>query len=238
MSRKVLITSIGRTATLSLTQWMNQFPGVQAYHERGKDDPYFLYLSQFDAYAHFTEHYLNQRDALALKSGSDTYLEVNPYFRFANQDHLKKLGWSTVFIVRHPRTYLTSVYRRKLFTAADTSFQKLPESNDLMYSEWDRSSRFQKLCWYYAQVHQYILNGQYTFFQSETLVEDRAVQEEFLKAIGLDQISEIPNFPHLNQSHKSTLTHQLDWDSLSADDMKTYTDLCTPLIAKLGYELS
>lgn len=238
MSKKVLITSIGRTATLSLTQWLNQISGVEAYHERGKEDPYFLYLSQFKAYTEFTQQYLSQRDALSKQSAEDTYVEVNPYFRFADPDFLKDLGWIKVFLVRHPKTYLESVYRRKLFTAADTSFQKLPEPNDDMHKHWDEYSRFQKLCWYYTQVHEFMLKGQYTYFKSETLIKDRTVQGEFLKAIGLEHQTEIPDVPHLNQSNSGMPGETLDWSDLTSSDLETYEKLCKPLIVKLGYELS
>ncbi|MDC7999125.1 hypothetical protein [Gilvibacter sediminis] len=238
MSKKVLITSIGRTATLSLTQWLNQISGVQAYHERGKEDPFFLYLSQFKAYTEFTQQYLSQRDALSEQSAEEIYVEVNPYFRFADRDFLKDLGWIKLFLVRHPRTYLESVYRRKLFTTADTSFQKLPEPNDDMYKQWKESSRFQKLCWYYTQVHQYVLKEQYTYFRSEALIKNRPVQEEFLNAIGLEHQTEIPDFPHLNQSNSGMRGETLDWSALTSNDLETYEELCKPLIVKLGYELS
>ena len=250
MGQKVLITSIGRTATSSLNALLNQLPNVSSYHERGTGDPYFLCLSRYSAYQNFCKDYLNSRDLLANKSEAEFYVEVNPYFRFADVDHLKSLGWNIIFLVRHPKTYLESVFNRALFTDHDRSFQKLPSQSDPFYDNWDTSSRFEKLCWYYHDVHTHILAKNQPIITYESLSEGVGLAQ-LLEQIGLNTKVDRLRLPYLNKSEAhnkrqflrkllgrpTNMGAQLQWTSLSAQELNTYQKLCKPLITKLGYEL-
>ena len=251
MSKKILITSIGRTATSSINALLAQFSGVISHHEKGKNDPYFLFLSQFDAYQKFTQDYLKDRDDQANRSGAKIYVEVNPYFRFVDHEFLRSKGWSTLFIVRHPKTYLESVYRRKLFMPNDSSFQKLPDSSDPFYEQWPTCSRFEKLCWYYSQVHEFVLNENHPFFRYESLVGEGQDLPRLLNEVGIKDFDvNTIKLPHLNKSgihsksqilqtalsRSNKIPDELQWEVLTEAERKTYDSVCRPLLTKLGYE--
>ncbi|RFN57969.1 hypothetical protein [Marixanthomonas ophiurae] len=250
--KKVLITSIGRTGTVSLTQFLNTIDQVSCFHEKERQDVPFLFLSQLNQFSNITENYFKQRDIEASKMDCDFYIEVNPYFRFADKKILDSLGWEKVFIVRNPRTYLESVYTRNLYTKSDTTCGQFPDNSDPISKEWETLTRFQKLCWYYGKVHEYIAQSENSNYQFEKLTSSPEALKKLIFDIGIDQ-TRIENYhlPKRNTSFKnkikrkisstlkneSTVIKPLDWTKLSEDEMKFYNLYCKKPAKSLGYVL-
>ena len=250
--KKILITSIGRTGTLSLTHYLDSLSQVRCIHEKDRQDVPFLFLSQVDKFSNITNQYLTKRDSQLSQLDCDYYIEVNPYFRFASDQQLSNLGWETVYLVRKSKTYLESVYTRKLFSDEDYVLNQMPNNDDPYSANWFSLSRFQKLCWYYSRAHQHILNSGKSYYRFEEIVKDEKALKELLSHMGLN-VPAISNFelPKLNSSFKNkikrkllafvrgekTKVESLDWTKLTQEDLKTYDELCVSLEKKMGYVL-
>ena len=249
---KTLITSIGRTGTKSLSHFLDQIPEVCSFHEKEKQDISFLFLSQLPQFSNLTESYLKKRDEGIKELHTKHYIEVNPYLRFADVQILSSLGWKKVFIVRHPKTYLESVFKRNLFSIDDFQINQFPDDSDPISEEWVSLSRFQKLCWYYSKVHTYILASKLPFYKMEELITDADQLKEFISDLGIN-VSNISDFTlaKVNSSKTNQLKNnarlflkgekiqkrELDWGSLSREELSTYEQYCETLHTPLGYVL-
>ena len=250
---KILITSIGRTGTKSLAYFLDDISGVQCFHHKeGNKDLPFLFLSQLKDYSNITTDYLKKRNKVAEKAKTNFYIEVNPYFRFANTEILQKLGWKKIFIVRHPKSYLESVYKRTLFTDEDYIINQYPNDDDPFSEKWNTITRFEKLCWCYKKVHEHILDTETPFYRFEDLVKKPDTLKSLVETIGIDT-SKINSFklPKRNTSKQNKFRHvikaglrgkatkvsPLIWSSLTAKEKETYETHCLPLAKRLGYVL-
>ncbi len=251
--KKFLITSIGRTGTKSVQKYLDAIPGVLCFHHKvGRKDVPFLFLSQIEEYSNITSAYLEERTKEAETCKEEYYIEVNPYLRFADPKVLKQLGWEKLFLVRHPKTYLESVFIRELFSEYDNSLHQMPSNEDPFSEKWTEATRFQKLCWYYAYTHEYIEKSGNKYYRYEDVVKKKQVLEDFLDHIGISKkASENTPLPKLNttgtykmrRSMRALLDGKwpditpLDWSKLSEEELGTYRELCLPIAEKLGYVL-
>lgn len=250
--KKILITSIGRTGTTSLTTYLDRIPGVKCFHHKiGRRDVPYLFFSQIDSYSNLAKGYLENRNDDIASLDCDVYIEVNPYLRFANPVHLKELGWNKVFLVRNPKTYLQSVFVRETLSDNDHVLNQLPQNDDPFSPDWHKRTRFEKLCWYYGYFHEYVLSSGAPFYRFEEFTRDKEKLKSFVADIGLD-VNKVDSFvlPRQNTSLKykwkskvksvirkneSYNLDALDWSSLEAHELKTYEDVCASLGKKLGY---
>ena len=249
---KILITSIGRTGTVSLAHYLNDLAGVTCYHERERQDVGFLFLSQTSDYKTLTKAYLTRRDAQITKEQPEFYIEVNPYLRFANSDTLTQLGWSKIMLSRHPKSYLESVFTRRLFSPQDIMLDQLPNDSDPFAATWYDLSRFEKLCWYYNKVAQYMLKADCKVFKFEDIIKGETGLAQLTQAVGIpkEKISSY-QLPKMNASASASLKARvkqlvvgkpyadtpLHWDQLTAQELDTYNTLCVPVAKELGYVL-
>lgn len=251
--KKVLITSIGRTGTKSLTSFLDEIPGVTCFHHKiGRRDVPYLFMSQRPEFSNLNRAYLKNRDLSTQKINDDFYIEVNPYLRFADHKMLEELGWEKLYLVRHPKTYLNSVYVRELFSVDDYMISQYPDNNDVYSTLWTDMTRFEKLCWYYFQVHNYILDTGAPFYRFEEIAKNPEKLRELVSQIGID-VKKVPFFelPRINTSAKfkfksmvraalkgeTKKIETLDWEKLTPKELKTYDELCDSVGKRLGYVL-
>ena len=153
---------------------------------------------------------------------------------------------------RHPKTYLESVFTRRLYQDSDVLLDQLPQDGDPMAEGWFDRTRFEKLCWYYSKVANFMLDSEVRVYKFEELIKGGEVLKQFLQ----DNDLPIPadsslQLPKRNASGASTLKARLktaiagkdfddsplDWNALSQDELKTFNELCAPVAKKLGYVL-
>lgn len=248
--KKILITSIGRTGTTSLTSYLNTISGVSSFHEKEKRDIQYLFLSTSKEYSIVSDSYLKKRIIIDESFRDDFYIEVNPYLRFANLKILKDEGWKVLFLVRDPKTYLESVFTRSLFNSKDYLLQQLPNNNDPIAQNWEGLSRFQKLCWYYFKVHEYIINSNLKYYHYEDIIKNRNVLIDLLDHIGISkQNVEHYILPKKNTSSayilrskivnfvkgEKSIYDKLIWENLTKDEEVFYEKYCQKLGKKMGY---
>lgn len=251
--KKYLITSIGRTGTKSLTNYLNQIPGVTCFHhKKERRDLPFLFLSQRKEFSNVNRAYLEEVDASAKKFGGEFYIEVNPYLRFADAGVLKELEWEKLFLVRDMKTYLESVYIRELFSEDDYLLNQIPDDSDPISSKWGSLTRFEKLCWYYYKVHSYILDSGISFYRFEEISENPLALKQLVSDIGIDT-SKVKCFdlPVMNTSFKYKFQNKikatlrgktrtievLNWENLSKSELQFFQTYNDELAKRLGYVL-
>lgn len=250
--KKYLLTSIGRTATLSLATYLDSLDGVQSFHEKEKSDVPILFLSQLSEYSLFVTNYFTQRNASIENKENSVYIEVNPYFRFLSPSLLEPLDWQKIFLIRHPKTYLESVFQRKIYTENDVLLNQIPSNTDPAIKNWPHWTRFQKLCWYYMKVHDHILSSNTKFFKFEEITTDSTSLKQLLQALSID-VTSVTNFtlPKVNKAADNAIKNKLReavkgnfksskklvWSDLSKEELATYENLCKPIAEKIGYVL-
>lgn len=250
--KKTLITSIGRTGTVSLTHFLDSIERVSCYHEKERLDVPFLFLSQLDQFSTVTSGYLSNRDKEAAATDADFYIEVNPYFRFSDPEILDDLNWQLLYLVRHPKSYMESVYTRILFTEGDVVLGQMPDNDDPVASQWINLSRFQKLCWYYGKVHRHIIASEKEFYRFEDVISGDDTLKKLVAYIGIDT-AKVADFRlmKLNSSFKNRLKAKLialakgsqpvpkplDWNTLSEAELAFYKEHCVQPAKELGYVL-
>lgn len=245
---KVLITSQGRTATVSINRALQTLPQVRSYHERKRTDLPFLFYSQLQTFEQLTQEYLIAEDTFAEASSGDFYVAVNPYFRFAGAILEEQFGWRVAHLVRHPKTYLESVYPRRIFTEFDTGLHQLPMSDDPFQAKWHRASRFEKLCWYYAKTLTYFKSSNINWYKYEELTRSTKAINEMMEDLGLPLFAadfKLTRFNSKNALKNKLISlknpsfkpEQLRWESLSPTEMDTYRTYFEPLAQYFGYDL-
>ncbi|PVW15764.1 hypothetical protein [Marixanthomonas spongiae] len=250
--RKILITSIGRTATLSLSKFLNTFENVQCFHEKERQDVPLFFLSQIDQFSNLVKGYFEHRNTTVNNLNCSTYIEVNPYFRFVDETLLKSLGWRKIGVVRHPKTYLESVFVRKLFTESDVLCSQFPDNSDAVSATWHTLSRFQKLCWYYGEVHEYFLKSNLPIYRFEDLVGSSSHLKNFVSDMGLP-VSEKDTWklPKHNTAlefatkqkiasifkKERSESPSLNWKAITPSEMDFYQEYCVNPAKKLGYAI-
>ena len=250
--KKILITSIGRTGTTSISSFLNKIPGVICEHQKiGRRDIPYLFYSQLQDFTKLAKGYFEKRDKEISNLDCDFYIEVNPYLRFADASVLKSLGWDKFFLVRNPKTYLESVFVRDTFSENEYLLSQIPKDSDSFSDKWYQTTRFEKLCWYYSNFHEYVLNSDQLYYRFEDFIKNPDSLKGFLNDMGIDT-SAIDTFvmPKQNTSfdyklrsrvksiirkNENYTVSSLDWSSLSELENETYQTLCESLGNKMGY---
>jgi hypothetical protein len=245
---KVLITSQGRTATTSINKALQSLPKVTSFHERQRTDVSFLFYSQLAEFQQLTQDYLKKENEFANASSGDHFVAVNPYFRFAGAQLSEAFGWKVAHLIRHPKTYLESVFPRRIFTQYDTGLHQLPKANDPFQSKWQEASRFEKLCWYYAHTLKYFKTSDFTCYKYEDIVHSEAAMNKMMDDLDLPKFDRGFKLGKFNskQSLRNRLvaiknqrfsSTPLAWKKLSTNDMQTYHELFDPLVKHFEYDL-
>lgn len=246
---KVLITSQGRTATVSLNNYLNKLEGVSSFHERRRQDVPFLFYSQLSEYKELTYQYVLREEQFVGSQQSEHAVIVNPYFRFAGNIFKEEFNWKVAHIVRDPRTYLESLYKRNTFTKHDVLLNQLPKSSDPFASKWNQATRFEKLCWYYSNTLHYFAASNIKWYRFEEITSKPEALHKMLKDLSL------PINPTLSLSIENsgvnlktklaTIKRKgflatapvLNWDTLSTKEINTYHELLDSPAKHFGYVL-
>ncbi len=247
---KVLITSAGRTATVSLNRHINKLDNVVSFHERNRQDVPFLFYSQIPEYQVLTKQHIAAEDTFATKQTALNYVAVNPYFRFAGPMLQQEFNWNVAHIVRHPRTYLESVYKRNTFTNNDILLNQLPVDSDPFAKQWNTATRFEKLCWYYANTLTFFMQTNILWYPFESLTTDPKALAKMLTNLELpvsdsSVVLEVANasktlknkLVSLKQSSGNITPKKLNWELLEAQELETYYSIFQPVAKHFGYVL-
>jgi hypothetical protein len=230
---KVFIISTGRTGTKFLARFLNQFREVYATHE-----PYPDFLPMAIDYARgrvaedvAVERMMRLRRALrrhTARRGARIYVESNNRLFSLIAPLRRAFGRiKVVHIVRDGRDYVRSGMSRVWYTDRDRAprlrASYFPE--DPCFADWDRMSRFEKICWRWQKKDGFIQAGldaleDYISLKFEDIFKDpeHAGMRRMLDYIGLPaEAAERGLARMMDRKVNSTRSHAIakwtEWDS-------------------------
>jgi hypothetical protein len=232
----------GRSGTTFIANIIKKSKNSSSFHESAGDriaciDSYYNNLN-------FKQYMEGYRSFLIffriLLSSKKIYSESNSYLRYST-DILKSLYRPVIFhLVRDGRLVVRSMMNRNTFTKQDRSHSGLicPKKNDRFYNSWSNMSRFQKICWYWANINNSLIKNQLKTVKFEKLISS---YEYFQLIIETECKIKIPYKIWKNEisipKNISKSYHFPEWHYWSLEERCKFLEICGPTMEKLGYPL-
>lgn len=235
------ILGMGRSGTNFLADMLSRCPGSLVYHEPFVEDfNAFVeaHSSEERALKYFQDFRLGKIEEVVRARGIQHYGEVNSALRF----HAKALkavlpNAKLLHLVRDGRDVVRSVMERKHYTAGATSHHDLkPLPSDPLYEDWDHLSRFEKVCWLWADANRRLAEDVPHRIAFEKLVSSYDYfRENLLEQIGLEMDKAAWNKAAkapTNVTKKFSYPHWKTWD---VAQRAAFDAICGEQMARYGY---
>jgi hypothetical protein len=242
--RFIIITGMGRSGSTFLAELLNHAANAEARHEylAGK---HFLSLSYYHPGHPYLVHELtrNRRDVEAEWAGTDLFIDVNPYLRYGLDTVRSALDTPRIYhLVRDGRKVVSSMYLRKTYTKRENKLPIMP-LDTAGFVSWTEGSRFEKLCWYWRDTVDRMLEAELPILKLDNLTGDFGYLRERLlepEGIALDESAwrqMKDKQVNRNRFHPKYLLRgrpqKLDW---TADTEARFREICGEAMGALGYE--
>lgn len=241
--RHVVITGMGRSGTVFLSHLLNQAHNAVARHEE-LSDKHFMSLSYYRPDHPYVSHRISERAAALQREHpqSELFVHVDSGMCYAVDACEHVLGAKIFHLVRDGRRVVQSMYPRKIYTRREYTLPIIPDGADAL--RWDDWPRFEKLCWYWRDAVERLLERQVPVIRFEDVISNYdTVREKLLEPTGITlsrkQVEAAAAQP-LNATRfrlKSLLPTRnapLVWNS---DYERRFRSMCAPTMEALGYEL-
>lgn len=239
--KTIIVTGMGRSGSSFLADLVNRSGNTTGRHEY-LGDKFFQGLSYYRPdHPHLAED-LRERAAQMEKKGVQTLVDVNPFLRYGLQAVREAFPSAPVYhLVRDGRKVVASMYRRTSYAPREKKQPILP-LNQEEYLRWQRSSRFEKLCWYWADTIRTLLSAQLPVLRLEDITADfELLQKNFLTPCSIELAKK--QWDHqrnrkinTNQFHLKYLVRgipqKLIWDNQKEEQFQA---LCGSAMKSLGY---
>jgi len=236
------ILGIGRSGTKFLAYLLNMADNAVVYHEPFDESiPYQEAYQNPDAAEKYIRDFRMKEIYLRVhKHSVNTYGEVNSYLR-RHCEAIKKLipNVKLIHLVRDGRDVVRSMYSRmtmKPWTYTTRYIYPLPD--DPWRDQWDRMSRFEKLCWYWATENKYLRKCINKFVRFEDIIRDYTYfKKNVLEYLNLDIPREIWE-REVNRPKNITIAHKLPhWSEWSSELIEAFKRICGDEMKIYGYKL-
>lgn len=235
----VFITGMGRSGTVLLSRLVALDQRVQAHHETLAGD--FAHLTprpdensaawfRIERPGRMLRVFARRRLS---KPRQRRWIEVNSALRYSTGDLAVAFPRARfLHLVRDPERVITSLWHRRHFTPAGDNHHNLrPAGRD--ETVWDATSRFEKLCWLWADAVSHLTEREVPMVRLEDVVADYDSCGHHLLApldltIGRDAWSGVVT-QTANPSAAGQPNGPVPWDQDAFDA------ICGPLRAELGY---
>jgi len=166
------------------------------------------------------------------------YGEINSALRF-HAGALQKFfpNAKILHLVRDGREVVRSIMARKHYTKTGVGHHSLaPREDDFFFCEWDRLTRFEKVCWLWADANKRLRENVRRYVQFEKLISDYSYFHENIESyieidIGEEQWSKAVKKPE-NVTKAHVFPHWTEWDTSL---MKSFNNICGGQMVELGY---
>jgi len=240
---QIFFTGFGRSGTQLLTRaFAESTSNVCCVHE-----PFFKYdvgLSKRfrtnPAYcASFWIKFRRYRmEAMKSKNKKFSYLEVNGALRYQISGIRAAFPHAEIYgLARDPRTVIRSLMGWKSFyeVGSPECVSHRPLKSDRYYNRWADMSKFEKLCWLWADGYSQLLND-HKIFRLEDIIEMPA---DLLTEINIDNLDEVKFAtallkPSDNSSAGYIFPHHTEW---TPDQIMKIRDICGETAARIGYSI-
>jgi len=240
--RKVFfILGLGRSGTKFLADLLNQDQMSIVFHEPIQDD-FEALVTAHKSYIKAVDYIKNYRIKKMYSFVKDkdvlTYAEVNSLLRY----HVLALKVlfpkaKILHLVRDGRDVVRSFMPRYHYTENATGHHSLqPKRGDLLFEKWHGLSRFEKICWQWADSNTRLINEVNRLIIFERLISDYSYFQKNIESylglnIGRDKWLKAILIPkNITKAHTMPPWHQ--WDRSL---MLSFTKICGEVMQKLGY---
>lgn len=235
------LLGMGRSGTNFFASLLKRCPAALVYHEPMDED--FIALEEahesFDNALSYLKYFRLQR-MHKLIQGQDIhhYGEANSNLRFHARAIREVMPNARLLhLVRDGREVVRSVMERRHYTPGTSGHHALqPLPSDPLYERWDELSRFEKVCWLWADANRRLAEDVPNWVSFESLVGDYDYfKENLLDFIGLEmseaQWSEIVRAP-TNVTKKFTFPPWQEWD---VSQNAAFDAICGKQMSRFGY---
>lgn len=244
-ARTIILTGVGRSGTVFTATLLNHAENVVACHEHFLDK-HLDALSYYKPDHPYVDHAL-RRGAEALRQKhpeATTFVDVNGRLRNVVDNIERELAPAQCFhLVRDGRRVVRSHYTRKAYTDRTGTLHTIPHDPELA-AEWDNWSRFEKLCWYWRDTADRLLERGLPVLRFEDVISDYDILRDVLLEPADIKLTrddwEATRHQPLNAT-RFQLKWLLPWRDRplewTADHERRFRELCGPTMKALGYKL-
>lgn len=233
---------LGRSGTMFLSQLLDHAQDVAIFHEPIPEDAvaFVEARASSEAAVDYVRNFRKTRMyELAVQRGGNTYGEVNSWLRFHAQALRACFPTITILhLVRDGRDVVRSIMNMGHYTdgALEKHYHLEPTRDDPLRSAWNELSRFEKVCWLWADANSRLREGIDGVVRFENLIGSyEYVRENIEKVLGIeigsDTWSHVVQTP-VNASSQFTLPHWTAWD---APLRAAFERICGTEMGRLGY---
>lgn len=258
--RKFFVLSHGRTGTKFLSKLLNGCDGAVVHHEPTPSDSNIVFYSHAGVFRSTLDGMLEDRfkQLLSEANGAKVYGECNSYLRYEGEWLKANLDATVIYVCRDGRDFVRSAYPRKLYTELEPQLSIVPLDDSPYADQWHRMSRFEKICWYWADTYDKLWehsNGE--IHRIEDLLSDYAefnnailsntglaiTEIEWDRAVKTPENSTSGNFARkklamlLKGNSDKVEGKQLpSWENWSSEQRTAFDRICGATMQKLGYD--
>jgi hypothetical protein len=258
---KFFILSQGRTGTKFLSKLLNSVSETVVHHEPDELDRNILFYSYTGQFDEALNGLLTLRfNQLLEKVPNDfTYGECNSYLRYNGKWLSENLHAKLIYTCRDARSYIKSAYPRALYTNLDKQLTIIPKTGTKYAERWPNMTRFEKICWYWAETNRSLLNdssgnvlqierllSKYDYFDSNINkpIGFNISKTDWRRAVMKPENSS-SSFILLKRKIRMTIKGGFgrnlgkslpEYDMWSTSMKHTFNEICGPLMTELGYE--
>lgn len=235
------VLGLGRSGTGFLAHLLDGDENALVLHEPVAED--FDALVDAHKSSEMASRYINafrKRRMHCLASGKDvsTYGEVNSNLRFHTSALKEAFPNATLLhLVRDGRDVVRSIMARDHYTGDGVGHHSLsPQEDDPLWQEWGELTRFEKICWLWADGNSRVRQDVGSFVKFEKLISDYSYFEEEIEArlgvrVGEERWRAAIKRPR-NVSEKYVVPRWTEWESSL---VRQFDRICGDEMRKFGY---
>ena len=172
--RIFFILALGRSGTNFLSSLLGGDTRGVVHHEPYPLDWHMHVLRHSGRFDQTLDGLMEARfEKMLPEEGSvEFYGEVNSFLRYEANWLRKRFDPTLVHLVRDGRDFVRSAYIRPVYTPLEDDGPILPKDGSEWAERWPKSSRFQKLCWYWTHSNQVLADSCENLARFEDLLRD------------------------------------------------------------------
>ena len=235
------LLGIGRSGTRFLAELLNTDKNAIVFHEPIPEDFdafCIAYKNEKAAFRYISKY--RKKKMYSLVKGVDvkTYGEVNSVLRYHVEALIKCFPHArTLHLVRDGRDVVRSFMSREHYDKGSKGHHALrPVKKDPLYYRWGTLSRFEKICWLWADANRRVRQHANRYVKFEKLISDYTYFQENIENylevdIGREKWIAAVNRPK-NTSKHFIIPHWKEWDERLAESFKR---ICGDEMRMFGY---
>jgi hypothetical protein len=256
--RLFFILALGRSGTNFLSRLLAHDARATVHHEPYALDSRLMMLRHAGGFEQALDDLLEQRFRTLLPADGETqvYGEVNSYLRYEADWLRRRFDPTLIHLVRDGRAFVRSAHPRGVYTKHELDGPILPRDDDPWAERWPEMSRFQRLCWYWADTNEHLGSTIESHVRLEDLLQDYSIfKRDVVQPTGLEVPqsawrAEIDHPRNTSRSYRLRLAVRrlvrggerlpgfeplAHWSAWSETQTRQFWEICGPTMRRFGY---